>query len=359
MSSRIKRKPAPTYDPTNEYCSRPSTASTDLTSSSIKNSSEFPSLKYHTLIPDSEPEMQNFKLWQAAALDLHTATDVHVVDPDSDSESGFFPMARDVASEIEAWRESSLLEMDEEEEELDLDYGIQVNETPKSSGATQANLFQTKGRARSQTVPQSSRQQYGAPPPQKPRVDYLHLAEPTWPFVSPHSSPRREEDPSQDKHKLRPSLSRCSSGSSISFDAFWEQGGAKTEPNSDTPHKSSPSSSSTSLPPSFSIDALPTAAETAYASKLSVLTDDGSSVPFRTVVESSQNIKTIVCFIRHFLCPLCQDYVRSIARNVDPNALKKAGLRLVIIGNGGWQMIKSYRRKSLSIVTVFIADVVL
>ncbi|KAJ4468654.1 hypothetical protein C8J55DRAFT_403192, partial [Lentinula edodes] len=54
--------------------------------------------------------------------------------------------------------------------------------------------------------------------------------------------------------------------------------------------------------------------------------------------------KTIVCFIRHFLCPMCQDYMYSIGRNIDSKALERAGLRLVIVGNGGWQMIKSYRR---------------
>ncbi len=45
-------------------------------------------------------------------------------------------------------------------------------------------------------------------------------------------------------------------------------------------------------------------------------------------------------------CPLCQDYMHSIARTVNPEALKRAGVSLVIIGNGSAAMIKAYRRKS-------------
>ncbi|KAJ3882076.1 hypothetical protein F5051DRAFT_320547 [Lentinula edodes] len=102
--------------------------------------------------------------------------------------------------------------------------------------------------------------------------------------------------------------------------------------------------------PPFSVDGIPSAAETAQATYIRVLNEDGTSISFGKILsggdsaDASGKVKTIVCFIRHFLCPMCQDYMYSIGRNIDPEVLERAGLRLVIVGNGGWQMIKSYRR---------------
>ncbi|KAF9058731.1 hypothetical protein BDP27DRAFT_1198413, partial [Rhodocollybia butyracea] len=93
----------------------------------------------------------------------------------------------------------------------------------------------------------------------------------------------------------------------------------------------------------FSIDRLPTIEETADALRLPVLTQNGSSIPFASCL-GERPVKIIVCFIRHFLCPLCQDYMYSIGQSIDPEALEMAGISLVIVGNGGWEMIQSYRR---------------
>lgn len=43
-------------------------------------------------------------------------------------------------------------------------------------------------------------------------------------------------------------------------------------------------------------------------------------------------------------CPLCQDYMFSVTDNVDPKMLKDADVNLVVIGNGSYNMIKSYKR---------------
>ncbi|CUA67264.1 hypothetical protein RSOLAG22IIIB_07311 [Rhizoctonia solani] len=53
--------------------------------------------------------------------------------------------------------------------------------------------------------------------------------------------------------------------------------------------------------------------------------------------------KTAICFIRHFWCPLCQDYMSSIVHLTEPALVQKAGVKLVIIGNGSPNMIKSYK----------------
>ncbi|KAJ7602262.1 AhpC/TSA antioxidant enzyme-domain-containing protein, partial [Roridomyces roridus] len=86
---------------------------------------------------------------------------------------------------------------------------------------------------------------------------------------------------------------------------------------------------------------LPSRPQLEEAAALSVISESGVRVPFGNLFEGQ---KTIVCFIRHFWCPLCQDYMFSISRNVSPEVLASAGIKLVIISNGSYEMIKSYRR---------------
>ncbi|RPD59582.1 hypothetical protein L227DRAFT_503360 [Lentinus tigrinus ALCF2SS1-6] len=76
------------------------------------------------------------------------------------------------------------------------------------------------------------------------------------------------------------------------------------------------------------------------AAALTVIAQNGIRVPFGDLFKDR---KTIVVFIRHFWCAMCQDYMYSISRNVDFEALKRAGIDFVIIGNGSPNMIKSYR----------------
>ncbi|KAJ3732389.1 hypothetical protein DFJ43DRAFT_306581 [Lentinula guzmanii] len=177
-----------------------------------------------------------------------------------------------------------------------------------------------------------------------------------------------------------PTLKRSSS-SMRSLESFWDQKFGRSDPQSDTALRNKgkgrkrdrifrsskrPSSlqeesiqdtpeiyqppQTSDLPPSFSTDSVPTAAETAQATYVRVFSEDGTSISFGRILSGEDSddgegtVKTIVCFIRHFLCPMCQDYMYSIGRNVDPEELKRAGLRLVIVGNGDWQMIKGYRR---------------
>ena len=57
-----------------------------------------------------------------------------------------------------------------------------------------------------------------------------------------------------------------------------------------------------------------------------------------------KHVKTIVFFIRHFWCGQCQDYTLASLALLDPVAIAKAGIRIVVISNGSWKIIKSYRR---------------
>jgi hypothetical protein len=112
---------------------------------------------------------------------------------------------------------------------------------------------------------------------------------------------------------------------------------------------------------------LPTKDQLSAAASLVVISENGVRIPFGDLWA---NRKTVVCFIRHFWsvhasphcylrqidgpvlhsrCSLCQDYMFSISKDVDPKVLQTEGLELVIISNGSYNMIKSYRGKSCSV----------
>ncbi|KAG2100899.1 hypothetical protein BD769DRAFT_1676910 [Suillus cothurnatus] len=104
---------------------------------------------------------------------------------------------------------------------------------------------------------------------------------------------------------------------------------------------SRPSTAPSSFAHIFDEHALPTKRQLLDAASCVVVAENGIRVPFGDLFRDQ---KTIVIFIRHFWCPLCQDYMFSIANNVDPQVLKESGMNLVIISNGSYNMIKSYRQ---------------
>lgn len=54
--------------------------------------------------------------------------------------------------------------------------------------------------------------------------------------------------------------------------------------------------------------------------------------------------KVVVIFMRHFWCPLGQDYaVRSISP-LDPSTLRSHNVQIVLIAPGSWKLIKKYRK---------------
>ena len=61
-------------------------------------------------------------------------------------------------------------------------------------------------------------------------------------------------------------------------------------------------------------------------------------------IASRRSPKTVVFFIRHFWCGQCQDYMFASLGLLDPEAIAAAGIRVVIISNGSWKIIKSYRK---------------
>nr|XP_031859194.1 uncharacterized protein CI109_005390 [Kwoniella shandongensis]KAA5526266.1 hypothetical protein CI109_005390 [Kwoniella shandongensis] len=84
----------------------------------------------------------------------------------------------------------------------------------------------------------------------------------------------------------------------------------------------------------------PTPKELFEASLLEVVGERGERVKFGDLVNRR---KTIVIFIRHWFCPLCAQYMSSILSEVSVDALEKANVDLVIIGNGSDKMLDGYR----------------
>ncbi|KAF8269876.1 AhpC/TSA antioxidant enzyme-domain-containing protein [Lactarius quietus] len=79
----------------------------------------------------------------------------------------------------------------------------------------------------------------------------------------------------------------------------------------------------------------------AHAARLPVVRENGVRVQFGELWRAQ---RTVVIFIRHFWCPLCQDYLTSLMRDADHAALSRNGVRLVVIGCGSYGLIRSYRQ---------------
>jgi hypothetical protein len=118
--------------------------------------------------------------------------------------------------------------------------------------------------------------------------------------------------------------------------------------------------------PKFSIDAKPTTDELIQASSLSVRDEEGQMVSFGDLMPHPHSAnapvmpgdvpvgleneylppitKTAVFFIRSFWCGQCQDYTMASLSLLDPVEVRKAGVRVVVISNGDFKVIKAYRR---------------
>ena len=93
--------------------------------------------------------------------------------------------------------------------------------------------------------------------------------------------------------------------------------------------------------PEFSRILFPSPDDIAAASLLPVIGEDLQSVSFGSLFTDRL---TIVCFIRHFYCPLCSDYMISLVATANPDALQEANVNLVVISDGSPKMIAAYRK---------------
>ncbi|KAF9484357.1 hypothetical protein BDN70DRAFT_849873 [Pholiota conissans] len=108
----------------------------------------------------------------------------------------------------------------------------------------------------------------------------------------------------------------------------------------------------TNPPPSKPVRewSLPSEEEIRQAATLQVTCEDGTRVSFGSLFAAH---RTIAVFIRHFWCPLCQDYMSSLKALVQPEMLSRWSeapdvrgrlVSFVVISNGAHGMIRKYRR---------------
>lgn len=86
------------------------------------------------------------------------------------------------------------------------------------------------------------------------------------------------------------------------------------------------------------------------ASSLPLTCEDGSKITFGSLFTKH---RTAVIFLRHFLCPNCQDYMSSLKTLVKPETLsrwsddaseQKHLVSLVVISTGAHTVIRKYRK---------------
>lgn len=92
--------------------------------------------------------------------------------------------------------------------------------------------------------------------------------------------------------------------------------------------------------------AIPPFSQLNHAASLSIFTENGDRILFGSIFAQR---RTIVIFIRHFWCPLCQDYMSSLSSLVKPEMLQSnkdsiKEVQLVVISNGAHAMIGKYRK---------------
>ncbi len=84
----------------------------------------------------------------------------------------------------------------------------------------------------------------------------------------------------------------------------------------------------------FNVEArrIPDIKELFEVSQMEVTAEDGTKVKFGDIVGGGGGRKTVVVFIRHWYCPLCAEYMESIVREVDLDALERANVNVIVIG---------------------------
>ncbi|KAL1703664.1 AhpC/TSA antioxidant enzyme-domain-containing protein [Schizophyllum commune] len=79
------------------------------------------------------------------------------------------------------------------------------------------------------------------------------------------------------------------------------------------------------------------------AAQLNVYDAQGKKVKFGSIYAEN---KTVVVFIRHFLCGNCQSYVTALAQATAPETLKTANVHLAVVGCGDPGFIREYAERT-------------
>lgn len=84
----------------------------------------------------------------------------------------------------------------------------------------------------------------------------------------------------------------------------------------------------------------PTQSALEEAASLSVFNETGDLVRFGDIFRAR---RTLVCFLRHWFCPMCQEFAHSMQK-IDPLPLQRANIGLVVVGQGHPHVISAYKK---------------
>jgi len=87
---------------------------------------------------------------------------------------------------------------------------------------------------------------------------------------------------------------------------------------------------------------IPSNEEINAASALMVFDNKGNKVSFGSLYAES---RTLVVFIRHFMCGMCHNYVVQLSE-IPKAAFEESKTQLVIIGCGEWKLIDNYKKNT-------------
>jgi hypothetical protein len=182
-----------------------------------------------------------------------------------------------------------------------------------------------------------------------PRVsssDSIRLRTPTTPYYSQFQG-----------HDAVP-MGKEGSGESSGTHERWNSHAAPRPPASVV---SDTSKTSKRYKEAFSVDGLPPRDNLLEAATCFVKDEDGNSVCFGdffpknaaeldtasttgSVSTHSPTIrKTVVFFLRNMFCGQCADYSVASLAILDPKAIEAAGIRIIVMGPGGYEYLKKYR----------------
>lgn len=130
------------------------------------------------------------------------------------------------------------------------------------------------------------------------------------------------------------SASTCGTWSMEDFDAYHET------PSKSRENRKARKARKKAEKAAFDENTPPTMRALYDASLMDVIDERGVAVKFGDLVRRG---RTIVVFIRHWFCPLCAQYIKSIVDQVSPEALDEADVEMVIIGNGSAKMLPAYK----------------
>lgn len=83
------------------------------------------------------------------------------------------------------------------------------------------------------------------------------------------------------------------------------------------------------------------------ASELLIKDETGKDVPFGSLYTNKDtDSRQLIIFIRHFLCGSCEEYVRTLGKDLPPSVLASAGVTLTLIGCGDPKCISDYKRRT-------------